>query len=185
MKTTAASLSVMSTLILAPLFVVGILKIQQVHAQVDATSSNIIATSSADTPPASDVTTRTPASTDATPPADAIQAAPSSAGLVEVQLLCSQSYTTDLYDPPSGRPDPYVKPATATTTDTVAHVIGKKSYTVCHDARGHLHDFPITADEYAPLSVRGTPQKSVMEPADQATLDSFDNSSLSASDTNL
>ena len=92
---------------------------------------------------------------------------------MEVQLLCSQSFTTDLYDTPSGRPDPYVKPDVATTTDTVAHVIGKQSYTVCHDVRGHIHEFPITADEYAALSVRGTPQKSVMETADEAALDSF------------
>jgi hypothetical protein len=178
MKTNTASFSILSAVVLAALLVVGVLKIQQANAQVDATSSDVVATSSTDTSAATDVTTSAPPATEAS------SAAPLSEGLVEVQLQCSQSYTTDLYDTPSERPDPYVKPDVATTTDTVAHVIGQQSYTVCHDARGHVHEFPITDQEYAALQIRGTPQKSVMEPADQAALDSFD-TPLSASDTHI
>jgi hypothetical protein len=176
MKTNTVSVSVLGTLVLAALLVISILKIQQVHAQVDATTSDAAATTSELTPPAPEVlgaATSAIASTDAMPPVQASPKAPLSSGLVEVKLQCSQSYTADLYDTPSGHLDPYVKPDVATTTDTVAHVIGQQSYTVCHDARGNVHEFPITAAEYAALAIRGTPEKSVMESPDQAALDSF------------
>jgi hypothetical protein len=174
MKTNKVSLSVLGTLVIAALLVIGILKIQQVHAQVDATSSNADAQTLESLAP----TTDTNASATKNPNPDAttsapVQAGASTSGLVEVKLQCSQSYTTDLYDTPSGRLDPYVKPDVATTTDTVAQVIGQQSYTVCHDARGNVHEFPITSAEYAALAIRGTPEKSVMESPDQAALDAF------------
>jgi hypothetical protein len=82
MKTTKASLSVSSILVIAvPLFV-GILKIQQVNAQVDATSSDAVATPS-DSPPPSDTTTGTTTDTESVSPStevassDAETAAPS------------------------------------------------------------------------------------------------------------
>jgi hypothetical protein len=46
MKTNTVSFSVSGILVIAALLVIGSLKIQQAHAQVDATSSDIVATSS-------------------------------------------------------------------------------------------------------------------------------------------
>jgi hypothetical protein len=172
MKINTASYLVLGTFVLAILLVVGILRIQQAHAQVDATSSDTAATTSESVVPV-DTATSTPENPTLDTTAAPTQAAAETSGLVEVQLQCSQSYTTDVYDTPSGRPDPYVKPDTATTTDTSAHVIGQQSYTICHDARGNVHEFKITAAEYAVLQVRGTPQKSVMETPDEAALDAF------------
>jgi hypothetical protein len=59
MKTNAVSLSVLGTLVLATLLVIGIVEIQHAYAQVDATSSGAVATSSTDTTPATDATTST------------------------------------------------------------------------------------------------------------------------------
>jgi hypothetical protein len=201
MKTNSVSLSVLGILVIAAfLVVVGTLEIQQAYAQSDGTSTESVVSSSdsvapvdqsTDTPndsePAVPATESTSTNSEVNAPVDnspitEATAPLQSLGLVEVQLDCTQSYTTDLYDTPSGRLDPYVKPETATTSDTIAHVIGKQSHTVCHDARGNVHEFPITADEYAALAVRGTPQKSVMEPADQAALDSFEDASAPVSD---
>src|SRR6266436_2405522 len=66
MKTNNASLSVLSTLVLAVLLVVGILKIQQVHAQADATSSDAAVISPIDTTPVADATTSATANTTTT-----------------------------------------------------------------------------------------------------------------------
>jgi hypothetical protein len=183
-KTNAAPHSVLGVLVFAVILAIGILTIQQAHAQIDATSSGAVATSSEPANPV-DVPTSTTSNPSADTTTGSIPAPAPAAGLVEVRLLCTQSYTTDVYDTPSGHPDPYVKPSVATTTDTSAHIVGTQSFTVCHDARGNVHEFPITSQEYVALRVRGTPQKSVMEPADQAALDSFDNSSVSASDTHI
>src|SRR5262245_29965683 len=102
-------------------------------------------------------------------------AASSTSGLVEVYLLCSMSYTGPLYDTPSGHVENTitVDETTASTTSTASEVIGEQSWTVCHDARGHEHEFKITAAEYEALKIRGTPQKSVMESPEEAALDSF------------
>jgi hypothetical protein len=97
-------------------------------------------------------------------------------GLVEVQLQCSTSYTGPLYDTPSGHLDAgyFLGTESASTTGmTVAHQIGEQAWTVCHDARGHEHEFEITATEYDALKIRGMPQKSVMESPEDAALDSF------------
>jgi hypothetical protein len=173
-----------SALIVAACIAVGALKIQYAAAQVDATSSDVVATSS-ESGPTVGATSTTENPIDNSTATAATQASGAASGLVEVQLQCSQSYTADLYDTPSGHPDPYVKPEIATTTDTNPRVVGQQSYTVCHDARGNVHEFPISAAEYAALSVRGTPQKSVMETPDQAALDAFpvEATSSAASDT--
>jgi hypothetical protein len=69
MKTSTASVSVFGILVIAALLVISILKIQQAHAQVDATSSDVVATTSTDTTPTADASTS--AATDAaTPTAD-------------------------------------------------------------------------------------------------------------------
>jgi hypothetical protein len=72
MKSNTASLSALGTLVLAALLVVGILKIQQAHAQVDATSSDAVATSSTNTTPATDTTTSTATDTPTAPSTDAV-----------------------------------------------------------------------------------------------------------------
>jgi hypothetical protein len=54
-----------------------------------------------------------------------------------------------------------------------ASLIGEQAWTVCHDARGHEHEFKITAEQYVALGVRGMPQKSVWESPEEAALDSF------------
>jgi cytoskeletal protein RodZ len=100
----------------------------------------------------------------------------STSGLVEVQLQCSKSYVGTLYDTPSGHLDVgyFVGTESASTTGMiVAHEVGQQAWTVCHDARGHGHEFTLTAEEYAALAENGMPSKSIMEPADQAALDSF------------
>jgi len=98
-------------------------------------------------------------------------------GLVSVNLQCNGSYTSDLYDTPSGHLDAgyYPDSVPATTTGSVAHKIGTQSWTVCHDKRGNVHEFKLTDQEYADLAKPDatTPQKSIMESADQAALDSF------------
>jgi hypothetical protein len=99
-----------------------------------------------------------------------------SGGTVEVQLDCAKSYTGPLYDTPSGHLESgdFVGDSVASTSGmTAAHLIGQQSWTVCHDARGHEHEFTLTQAEYAALAVKGSPQESVMEPADEAALDSF------------
>src|SRR3977135_1679138 len=175
MKSNSVSFAHISFVIVAVL-IIGSVTIRQAYAQVEATSSEV-AVSSRSVVPTNDTTLVTTENSVTQTTTDSTQAEPSTSGLVEVNLLCSQSYVTDVYDTPSGRPDPYDAPDVATTTDdAVARVIGQQSYTLCHDARGHVHEFTITAEEYAALLIRGTPQKSVMEPADEAALDSFDNS---------
>jgi hypothetical protein len=99
--------------------------------------------------------------------------------LVQVDLHCTKSYVGQLYDTPSGHLNSgyFIGDASASTTGmTVAHDIGQQAWTVCVDARGHEHEFKLTAQEYASLSISGMPQKSVMEPAAQAALDSFPSS---------
>src|SRR5207245_912367 len=112
---------------------------------------------------------------DPPPPPPPPETPTSTEGLVEVQLVCSMSYTAPLYDSPSGHFEAAstVDAMSATTTSSVANVIGEQSWTVCHDARGNEHEFRITAAEYEALKIRGTPQKSVMEPAEEAALDAF------------
>ncbi len=102
-------------------------------------------------------------------------------GLVKVQLLCSMSYTTDLYDTPSGHLDEgyYLDTGGASASSTTmapAHVIGQQAWTQCHDNQGNVHEFKLSKAEYAALAVRGMPQEYVMEAADQAVLDSFPDS---------
>jgi len=119
--------------------------------------------------------------------------ASASAGLVEVQLHCDMSYTTDLYDTPSGRIE---QESASTSPEVIPHIIGKQSFTVCHDRRGNVHEFSLTAlnmpplqyavhrefsltaAEYAAVAIRGTPSRSVMETAGDAALDSFDASKM-------
>jgi hypothetical protein len=174
MKTNATSFSVLGSLVLAALLIIGILKIQQVHAQVDATPSDAVATSSESTHTLDATTSTTSNSSVDTIAPDSTQTSASTAGLVEVQLVCSQSYTADLYDTPSGHVEfTSSSGANASSTSVAANIIGEQSWTVCHDARGHVHKFKITADEYAALRVRGMPQKSVMKAPDQAALDAF------------
>jgi hypothetical protein len=57
MKTNTASVSVLGVLVIAALLVIGILKIQQAYAQVDATSSDVVVTSPTDTIPVAHATT--------------------------------------------------------------------------------------------------------------------------------
>jgi hypothetical protein len=139
-----------------------------------------VASSSPDTASTSPATDTDVAST--TPPADSSTSTPptsspgSSSGLVQVQLRCSMSYTGLLYDTPSGHLDDgyFVGDASASTTGmTEAHLLGQQAWTVCHDARDNQHEFKLTAEQYAALAKEGMPDESVMEPADQAALDSF------------
>jgi hypothetical protein len=127
MKTNTISFSILGALVLAALLVVGILEIQHAYAQVDATSSGAVVTSSDLTPPV-DAATSTVSNTSAgTTVQDSAQSAAATSGLVEVQLLCSQSYRGPLYDTPSGHVE-YASSLDATgastTTSTVANVIG-------------------------------------------------------------
>jgi hypothetical protein len=64
MKTSSVSVSVLGILVIAAILVVGILEIQQVYAQVDATSSDVVVTSATDTTPVEDATTSASADTD-------------------------------------------------------------------------------------------------------------------------
>jgi hypothetical protein len=96
--------------------------------------------------------------------------------LVAVELACTSSYKAPLYDTPSGHLDAgyFVGEASASTTGmTVAHTMGWGYWTMCHDARGHAHEFTLTEQEYAALMIRGTPERSVMESPADAALDAF------------
>src|SRR5947208_10240703 len=106
MKTNTASLSVLGVLVIAALLVVSILKIQQVYAQVDATSSDTVTTSSTDTTPVTTSKTTdtattgiTTASTDiSTMASDSVVATePAPEGLTEVHIIGTRyvDYFTD------------------------------------------------------------------------------------------
>lgn len=111
MQTNKASLSVLGVLVIAALLVVGILKIQQVYAQVDATSSDTVVTSPTDTTSVADATTSATANTataDATATASAgastadasdavMPTEPPPQGLTEVHIVGSKyiDYFTD------------------------------------------------------------------------------------------
>jgi hypothetical protein len=128
MKTNTASLSLLGTLVLSTLLVVGILKIQHVYAQVDATSSDAVAASSTDAAPVADASTSTTPdtaeNTEATAPADATDTAPA-------------ADATTVGDAPAGT-TPTVSDDAATTSASVAptepppqglaevHIIGTK-----------------------------------------------------------
>lgn len=122
------------------------------------------------------ITPPMPAATDVSPPAETSSATPQQSGLVEVLLHCDQSYVGPLYDTASG----HIEDTTSSTT--VVNLIGEQAWTVCHDARGNVHEFKLTTGEYKALAVSGTPQKSVMEPADQAALDSFNDTATTTAD---
>lgn len=93
-------------------------------------------------------------------------------GQVEVKLMCSRSYKGPLYDTPSGH---YEIPVAASSSAEYIEpqIIGEQAWTLCHDARGHEHEFKITAEEYAGLAISGMPEKSVMESPEEAALDAF------------
>jgi hypothetical protein len=96
--------------------------------------------------------------------------------LVAVELACTSSYKAPLYDTLSGHLDAgyFVGEASASTTGmTPAHTTGWGYWTVCHDARGHEHEFTLSEQEYAALMIRGTPERSVMESPADAALDAF------------
>jgi hypothetical protein len=96
--------------------------------------------------------------------------------LVAVELSCTSSYKGILYDTPSGHLDAgyYLGDASASTTGmTPTHTMGWGYWTICHDARGHQHEFTLTEQEYEALMIRGTPQRSVMESPADAALDAF------------
>jgi hypothetical protein len=102
--------------------------------------------------------------------------------LVAVQLACTSSYKAPSYDTSSGHLDAghFVGDASASTTGmTPAHTGGWGYWTVCHDARGHEHEFTLTEQEYTALMIRGTPQRSVMESPEEAALDAFPGSDQS------
>jgi hypothetical protein len=106
----------------------------------------------------------------------AVDASSAPENLVAVELACTMSYKATLYDTPSGHLDGgyFVGEASASTTGMMpAHTKGWGYWTVCHDARGHEHEFTLTEQEYAALVIRGTPERSVMESPADAALDAF------------
>jgi hypothetical protein len=108
MKTNSASLSAVSVLVLATLLVIGVFKIQQAYAQLDATSSDTVVTSSTDAPPAADTTTSVVADETTTTPSTAAETTtgpsnlivptePPPQGLAEVHIIGTKyiDYFTD------------------------------------------------------------------------------------------
>jgi hypothetical protein len=114
------------------------------------------------------------------PSSSSTQAADASAPEdVAVKLACTSSYKGILYDTPSGHLDTgyYLGDASASTTGmTPTHTMGWGYWTICHDVRGHQHEFTLTEEEYEALMIRGTPQRSVMESPADAALDAFPSS---------
>jgi hypothetical protein len=149
-----------------------------------ATSTEITAdatSTDASSPPLIDTSTETTSTGDvlgaATSTPDTVaEVATSTDPLVEVPLNCQFSYMANVFDTSSGRLDEgyYLDAVPATTTGTVAHIVGQQAWTECHDKRGNVHKFQLTGDEYAALALpdAGTPQKSVMETSAQAAIDS-------------
>lgn len=106
MKTNEASLSVLGILVIAALLVIGILEIQHVYAQVDATSSDVVATSSIDATPADDAATST---------------------AVETTIPAADAVTSDSTSSPETTPSKSVTPIKPPPEGlTEAHIIGMK-----------------------------------------------------------
>jgi hypothetical protein len=96
--------------------------------------------------------------------------------LVEVDLHCTKAYVGELYDTPTGHLNSgyFVGDASASTTGMIAaQDVGQQAWVVCVDARGHEHEFKLSQQEYASLATANMPQEFIMEPVDQAALDSF------------
>ena len=85
-----------------------------------------------------------------------------------VEVDCTWSYVSDLYDTPSGHLEPgyYLNAVPATTTGKVAQKIGTQAWTVCNDEAGAPHEFTLTEQEYSDLAKPDAtiPKKSILVP---------------------
>jgi hypothetical protein len=155
MKTNKASFSVLGTLVLAALLIVGILKIQQVHAQVDATSSDTVASPTEVAPP-TDVGTSTNADTintdttaattpptgDTTTPSNSVTPTePPPQGLSEVHIIGTKftDYFTDGTTTTSYPGDPQID---AHFAEKNAPIPTHEGLTWVHTTGGYLYDTP-------------------------------------------
>jgi hypothetical protein len=159
MKTNTVSAPLVVTLVLAAILVIGILKIQHVFAQVDATSSDAVATSSADTTPATAVTvgtttettvpeaTSTP-STDVAAPSAPTEAAPSQSvtptepppqGLTEVHIIGTKyiDYFSDGTTVTAYPGDPAID---SHFSEPNAPIPTRQGLTWVHSTGGYLYD---------------------------------------------
>ncbi|MBI2612525.1 hypothetical protein HYW59_01780 [Candidatus Kaiserbacteria bacterium] len=159
---------------------------------VVTTSSATATTSPADTASTTETTSPAVATSTAEPPAESVHVTTESSPsvqteasttpsvsadeLVEVKLQCLMSYTAPLYDTTSGHMEEgyFLGEAVASTTGMIAaQEIGEQSWTKCYDAQGKEYEFTLTPEEYDSFKIRGTPQKSVMLPAEEAAAASF------------
>jgi hypothetical protein len=146
MKTNTVSFSVFGVLVITALLVIGILKIQQAYAQVDATSSDIVATSSDSTNPITDATTPLVLgeSTSTAPSADA---APSSTESTPTDTSPSAAATPSVSVAPSEPPPQGL---------TLVHIIGTKYIDYFTDGTS-VTSYPGDPDIDAHLSEKDAP----------------------------
>jgi hypothetical protein len=203
MKTNAASFSVLGTLVLAAFLIIGILKIQQVNAQVDASSTDAVVASSTDTTPVADATTSTTADTTtdatATVPTDTSTAAASDSvtptapqGLTEVHIIGTKyvDYFTDGTTITSYPGDPAID---SNFDKPNAPIPTHEGLTWDHTTGGYKYDTPsgdLEGGDYAvqpngsyiqnaPPSVSSTSTPAVLGASTSSSIAPTDNSSTS------
>jgi hypothetical protein len=149
MKTNTVSISALGVLVIAALLMIGILKIQQVHARVDATSSDAVATST-NTVPATDATTSTGTDTTTTEPTEASSPVPSDSvvptepapqGLTEVHIIGTKyiDYFTDGTTTTAYSGDPDID---SHFSEPNAPIPTRQGLTWVHTTGGYLYDTP-------------------------------------------
>lgn len=202
MKPNTASLSGLSILVIAALLVIGILKIQQVYAQVDATSSDPVAVPSADGTPAVDATTSAAADTTAiqstdtetaTVPSKSVAATePPPQGLTEAHVIGTKyiDYFTDGITVTAYPGDPAVD---SNFDKPNAPIPTHAGLTWDHTTGGYLYDTPsgdLEVGDYAvqpngsyiqnaPPFVSSTSTPAVLGESASASVTPADNSSTS------
>jgi hypothetical protein len=149
MKANAVSLSVVGTLVLAALLVVGIVEVQHAYAQVDATSSDAVATST-NTLPATDATTSTVTDTTTTEPTETSSPVPSDSvaptepapqGMTEVHIIGTKyiDYFTDGTTTTAYPGDPDID---SHFSEANAPIPTRQGLTWVHTTGGYLYDTP-------------------------------------------
>jgi hypothetical protein len=206
MKTNTASLSVLGTLVIAALLVIGILKIQQAYAQVDASSSDVVVASSTNTTPVADATTSATADTatteaTATESTDTSTAAASDSvtptepppqGLAEVHIIGTKytDYFTDGTTITSYPGDPKIG---SNFDKPNAPIPTREGLTWDHTTGQYLYDTPsgdLEVGDYAvqpngsyirnaPPSVSSTSTPAVLGASTSSSVTPTDNSSTS------